>query len=288
MTNNDTALTGPAIGSVLGAQTKGAADENFPVGSFLIAKNLRPHVMRYYAFARATDDIADHPSLQAHEKLRRLDNFEAGLDAGALAPEIATRLRESLAATGVPDTVARDLLVAFRRDALNERYADWQALLGYCRYSAHPVGRYLLHLHGEAEETGPVGDALCAALQVLNHLQDIGDDYRHLSRVYLPTEWLEAEGVTDADLLRDAATTGLRRIIDRCLDQTEALLDRSEPLARQVRSRRLAAEIAVIQRLARRLAARLRREDPLAGRVKHSRLDLLSGLSAGLGRLVRP
>ena len=265
---------------------KGAGDENFPVGSFLIARHLRPHVMRYYAFARGTDDIADNPDLSPEEKIRRLDAFDAGLRPGAAGPELSVRLRESLAETRVPVSVASDLLLAFRLDATKLRYADWDELLEYCRYSAHPVGRYLLHLHGEDPATLPLGDALCAALQVLNHLQDIRDDAVGLDRVYLPQDWLAAEGVAPGDLRAGAASAGLRRVIDRCLARTDRLLYVSAPLAGRIRSRRLGAEVAVIQRLARRLAARLRREDPLADRVKHSKLDLAAGLCAGLVRFM--
>lgn len=263
---------------------KSAGDENFPVGSRLIAARLRPHVMRYYAFARGTDDIADSRELGPAEKIARLDACEAGLAPGATGPEIATRLRDSLAETGVDDRVARDLLVAFRQDALKARYADWAELMAYCRYSAHPVGRYLLELHGEDARTGAPGDALCAALQVLNHLQDLACDRRDLDRVYLPQDWMAEAGIDESALDAPAAPPGLRRVIDRCLDGCDALLDRAEPLAGMIRSRRLAAEVAVIQRLARRLAARLRREDPLAGRVRHSRADLAHGLIAGLWR----
>lgn len=267
---------------------KGAGDENFPVASVLIARRLRPHVMRFYAFARAADDIADNPGLAPEEKLRRLDLFEAGLAAEADGPEVALRLRDSLAETGVTDRHARDLLAAFRQDAVKGRYADWGELMDYCALSAHPVGRFVLDLHGEDPATHVPGDALCAALQVLNHLQDIGADRRRLDRVYLPQDWMAGAGIELAALDAAAATPGLRRVIDRCLDGSDRLLDAAEPLAGMVRARRLAAEVAVIQRLARRLAARLRREDPLAGRVRHSRLDLLAGLAAGLGRLVRP
>jgi len=264
---------------------KGAGDENFPVASRLIAPRLRPHVMRYYAFARGTDDIADNPDLSPEKKIRRLDAFEAGLAPGATAPLTATRLRDSLAATGVPLACARDLLVAFRMDATKLRYADWGELMGYCRYSAHPVGRYLLHLHGEGAETLEPGDALCAALQVLNHLQDIGPDRARLDRVYLPQDWMAEAGVPVEALDARAASPGLRRVIARCLDGCDRLLERSTPLPGLIRSRRLGAEVAVIHRLARRLAARLRREDPLAGRVRHHPSDLAAGLGAGLWRL---
>ncbi|MEM7505169.1 MAG: squalene synthase HpnC [Pseudomonadota bacterium] len=276
--------TSQAEASIETPSGKGAEDENFPVGSRLIAPHLRPHVMRYYAFARGTDDIADNPDLSPAEKVRRLDLFDAGLQPGARTPEISTRLRDSLAETGVEISCASDLLVAFRADATKLRYADWDELLDYCRHSAHPVGRYLLQLHGEDPATAGPGDALCAALQVLNHLQDIGDDRRNLDRVYVPGDWMAQANVTIEDLDRDRATPGLRRVIDRCLDGSDALLDRAQPLAAMVRDRRLAAEVAVIQRLARRLAARLRREDPLAGRVKHSKWDLALGILAGASR----
>jgi squalene synthase HpnC len=271
---------------------KGAGDENFPVASILIDRRLRPHVMRFYAFARAADDIADNPALGPAEKLRRLDAFEAGLEArlqdGAKLPEVATRLHDSLAETGVTDAHARDLLVAFKRDATKLRYENWDDLMDYCAVSAHPVGRYLLDLHGEDAATWGAGDALCAALQVLNHLQDCGEDRRDMDRVYLPGDWMAEAGIGVAALDGDAAPPGLRRVINRCLDGCDGLLERAQPLARMIRARRLAAEVAVIQRLARQLAARLRREDPLASRVKHSKLDLLAGLGAGLSRLVSP
>lgn len=264
---------------------KGAGDENFPVGSALIAARLRPHVMAYYHFARGADDIADAPDLTAQDKIRRLDALDAGFQADATGPGLATRLRDSLAATGVDQSCARDLLVAFRRDARNPRTRDWLDLLDYCAVSAHPVGRYLMQLHGEDRDLAPMGDALCAALQVLNHLQDIRDDWTRLGRVYLPADWMLLRGVDEADLGAASASPGLRGVIDLCLDGTDALLERSAPLAGAMRDRRLAAETAAIQCLARRLAGQLRRRDPLAVRVKHRRRDLGLALGAALLRL---
>ncbi len=271
--------------AVLAPSGKGAGDENFPVGSRLIAPALRPDVMRYYAFARAADDIADSPDLAPEEKIRRLDALEAAFQPGAEGPEVATRLRESLAARGIAAARATDLLVAFRQDATLRRYADWAALLDYCAHSAHPVGRFLLDLHAEDPETGPLGDALCAALQVLNHLQDMGEDRRALDRVYLPEDWMAEAGIDVGALDAERTSPGLRRVMERCLDEVDALLDRSEPLAGRVRSRRLGAEVAVIQTLARRLSARLRREDPLARRVRHRAVDWAVASGAGLRRV---
>lgn len=258
---------------------KGAADENFPVGSWLLPAALRPHVATYYAFARAIDDIADNAGLAPEEKLARLSAFEAALlDAAADRPglEKATRLRLSLAATGVAPARGTDLVAAFRQDAVKRRYADWGELLGYCRLSANPVGRYLLDLHGEDPAGYAASDALCTALQILNHLQDCQDDYRQLDRVYLPQDWIAAEGLDLAVLDARVSPPGFRRLLDRCLDGVDGLLAEAGSLPGRLRSARLAMESAVILRLARRLARRLRGGDPLAGRVALSRADFIA------------
>jgi squalene synthase HpnC len=266
---------------------KGAADENFPVGSWLLPAALRPHVAIYYAFARAIDDIADNPALAAEDKIARLAAFEAALvDPAADRPglEKASRLRASLAATGVTAARGTDLVAAFKQDAVKRRYADWGELIGYCRLSANPVGRYLLDLHGEDPAGYLASDALCTALQILNHLQDCQDDYRALDRVYLPQDWLAAEGLDVGVLEAAASPPGFRRLLDRCLDGVDRLLAEASQLPGQLRSARLAMESAIIVQLARRLARRLRAGDPLAGRVALSRADfLLCGLKGACG-----
>lgn len=260
---------------------KGAGDENFPVGSLLLPRRLRRHVGRFYAFARAADDIADNPELAPEDKIRRLDLFEEGLDGRPGVP-VATVLRASLAETGVTDRHARDLLAAFRQDATKRRYADWGELIGYCELSANPVGRYLMDLLGEDRALWVPGDALCTALQILNHLQDCQGDHRTLDRVYLPLDWLEAEGQDVSALDAPAATPGMRRVLDRCLDGCDALLQTARARPARPRSRRLHAEMVSITRLAARLSARLRRQDPLAGRVALSKADFARAGMAGL------
>lgn len=270
---------------------KGSGDENFPVGSWLLPAALRPHVATYYAFARAIDDIADNPALTSEDKIIRLSAFEAALsDPRADRPglEKATRLRESLAATGVTSARGGDLIAAFKQDAVKLRYADWGELLGYCRLSANPVGRYLLDLHGEDPAGYPASDALCSALQILNHLQDCQEDYHTLDRVYLPGDWLAAEGLDVTVLDAAASPPGFRRLLDRCLDGVDALLVEAAGLPGQLRSTRLAMESAVIVRLAQRLAALLRHGDPLAGRVALGKDDFaLCGLKGILGVQLR-
>jgi len=288
----DIAMTDSGVETPSG---KGAGDENFPVGSWLLPAALRPHVATYYAFARAIDDIADNPDLSAGDKIDRLSAFEAALTDPAATPpglEKARALRESLLATGITTARGTDLIAAFKQDAVKLRYADWGDLLDYCRLSANPVGRYLLDLHGEDPAGYPASDALCSALQVLNHLQDCQDDFRNLDRVYLPLDWLTAEDLDVTVLNEPAGPPGFRRVLDRCLDGVDDLLSRAEHLPGQLRSPRLAMESAVIVRLAHRLAARLRVGDPLAGRVALTRADFIGcGLRGVLevqwGRLFR-
>jgi hydroxysqualene synthase len=273
---------------------KGRGDENFPVGSFLIRKDLRPHVHAFYRFARNADDIADSPHLSADDKVRRLDRMGEILDGAPGDDSPATSaMRRSLAETGTTAQHCHDVLRAFRLDATKLRYKDWDDLMGYCRYSASPVGRQLLDLHGESHATWPASDALCSALQVLNHLQDCGDDYRNLDRVYLPLDLMDDAGIGVEALVAPAANPGLRRVIDRLLDATDKLIVMATELPGGVAARGLRWESATIVDLARRLSHRLRRGDPLATRVALSKGDFAAALITGIFRgrrapLIRP
>ena len=265
---------------------KNEKTENFPVGSFLLPAKLRPHVAVYYAFARAGDDIADDPTLSSEQKLQRLDGFERvlmGQAPHASGYEKASRVRQMLLEQQIPLRHAHDLLQAFKQDVMKNRYHSWEELLDYCEKSANPVGRFLLDLHGENDVAYAASDALSTALQVLNHLQDCGEDLCKINRCYLPLDWLEQEGAKIAMLQQDGLSPSLRRVVNRMLKHTADLIDDAEKLPRQLRSQHLAAESGVIVRLARRLHMRLQNQDPLAGRVRLSKLDFLL---AGLGGVI--
>ncbi|MGH6995495.1 MAG: squalene/phytoene synthase family protein, partial [Stellaceae bacterium] len=196
----------------------------------------------------------------------------------------AAAMRQSLRVTGVTAQHCHDVLTAFKQDATKLRYRDWDDLMNYCRYSASPVGRQLLDLHGESRATWVPSDALCSALQVLNHLQDCAEDYRRLNRVYLPEPWLIAEGASIDDLRVASSGPGLRRVIDRLLDDTDGLIAIARALPGIVKSPGLSRECAAIVALATRLAARLRRGDPLAMRVKLSPIDFALATLIGFVR----
>lgn len=262
---------------------KDRGDENFPVGSALIRADLRQHVHAYYAFARNADDIADSFSLAPADKIARLDAMEAVLLGQRISGSpSATRLRESLAETGVDPAHATDLLIAFRRDATKLRYESWDELISYCRVSAMPVGRYVLDVHGEDRATHAPSDALCASLQVLNHLQDCAKDFSELDRCYLPLDWMGQNYVSVDSLRGPHETLGLRQVFNAMLDEVDKLNRTAIALPSLVRSRRLRLETAIIVGLAHRLARRLRQNDPIARRVKLTKIDAAAATVAAL------
>ena len=262
------------------ASGKGHTDENFPVASILIAKKHRPVIMAFYRFARAADDVADHATATPEHKLALLEAMRAGVAGEGTGSPEGTALRAALAAHGITNQHALDLLEAFRRDVTKLRYADWGELMDYCRYSAMPVGRFLLDVHGESRAAWPANDALCAALQVINHLQDCGKDYREINRVYIPSDVLPDPAI----LAQPKATPQLRAAIAGLARRTQGLLDASRGFAGQIRDRRLALETSVVHTLAEDLTARLLTRDPLSERVHHKRGEMPGLLLRALSR----
>ena len=258
---------------------KGADDENFPVGSFLLAKRYRPHIAAYYAFARAIDDIADNPELEPQDKVDRLNAMDLALigEAGVGDPAYAKshNLRRSFLETGVDFAHARDLISAFKQDAVKNRYENWADLMDYCNRSAAPVGRFLLELHGEELEAFAWSDPLCNALQVINHLQDCAKDYAQLDRGYLPGDWMAAEGVTVDALAEKRSSPELRRVIRRCVKETQTLMVDARKLPHHLVNRGLAMESAVIVKIAQKLVKKLYRYDPVRRRVELSKPELV-------------
>jgi len=250
---------------------KGHKDENFPVASFLIAARHRPAVLAFYRFVRFADDIADHATALPDEKLRLLEDMRATLVGDSDASPEGINLRVVLAEKNLTPVHALDLLEAFRRDVTKLRYRDWDDLLDYCRYSAMPVGRFVLDVHGESRDAWPANDALCAALQIINHLQDCAKDYRALNRVYIPEDALAAAGTQAQALAAPAASPALKSVIAGLARKNAGLLDKSRSFARQLRGARLALEVDLIQTLAEDLNAKLIRRDPLSQTVHHSK-----------------
>ncbi|WP_237216826.1 squalene/phytoene synthase family protein, partial [Falsiroseomonas oryziterrae] len=247
-------------GVAVGPPTRDHTSENFPVASLLLPKAARGKVLAFYRFVRTADDIADS-TLPAEERLRRLDALEATAE-------------DALAEVGSAE--ARLMLSAFRQDATQRRYADWAELEDYCRRSADPVGRMLLRVHGESAEAHAASDALCTALQILNHLQDLVPDRDALDRIYLPVPWMDEAGGERAFFA--PGNPQRRAVLDAALDRVEATLEAAAPLPRLLRSR-LRRQAAVTLSLAWRLLAKLRAADPVEGRVALTRADFAAAFA---------
>ena len=272
---------------------KGHRDENFPVASRLIHPRHRAPILAFYEFVRTADDIADHATLAPQEKLDLMDRLEATLLGRNDDNPVGVSLRAQLAARQLSPRHAQDLLTAFRMDVTKLRYRDWDDLIGYCTYSAMPVGRFVLDVHGESRAVWPVNDALCAALQIINHLQDCAKDYRSLDRVYIPHDAFAEAGATVETLGAARATPALLGCIHKLAQRTGGLLRESRPFSAGIDDMRLALEVAVIQTFAERLVGLLGRRDPLSERVHLGKagvagfglLGLLWGASRRVGRV---
>lgn len=300
--------------------SKTADDESFPVASWLLPGHVRPVVMAFYRFARSADDIADDPLRERRSAVAALDRIERALDEADNAggddrtgfglggeggatrdPPVETGVRAArtlarvLRRRGVTDRYARDLLAAFRNDAglvpFEERYQTWADLIAYCRLSAMPVGRFLLEVNAEPQSIAPcpkraATDDLCAALQILNHVQDCGADYRHRQRIHLPVTVLASHGVSAAALGAARCTPALRSALDACLDGAADLLASASSI--MLEKRGLNAQYRAAITAGERLCARLRRADPLARRVDLSVSDRLLIGWTGLSDFVWP
>ena len=257
-------------------------DENFPVASWIIHPRHRALILAFYNFVRTADDIADHASLPERQKLELLDLLEAELLGRGDSQSEAVKLRQALAERAMSPRHALDVLIAFRMDVTKLRYETWDEVIHYCRYSAMPVGRFVLDVHGESASTWVASDALCAALQINNHLQDCGKDYRNLNRVYLPRDALAASGASVESLGEACAPAPLLNCLHSLAARNEALLNQSRSLSGEVRDFRLGLEISVIQAFADRIVGLLKVRDPLSQRVHLNAVELLAFSLGGM------
>jgi len=213
--------------------------ENFPVGSVLIPKHLRPHVHAIYAFARTADDFADEPGLTTQERLSQLQCWEENLLTCQQNPKgpIFTALSHTLTTQEIPIQLCQDLLTAFRMDVNHNRHSSLEELHHYCKYSANPVGRLILHLFGyRTKWAADHADAICSALQLANFWQDVGVDYSR-DRIYLPTEEMSKFGVTETDLMHKRLSPQFRDLLRYLIQHTEDLFHQGFPLLTHVTGR---------------------------------------------------
>ncbi|HEY0664106.1 MAG TPA: squalene synthase HpnC, partial [Thiobacillaceae bacterium] len=215
--------------------------ENFPVASWLLPRRLRKPVEAIYRFARSADDIADEGDAPPAERLAQLAAYRAALDGiergerptdpvfGPLAAEIR--------AHAIPLSPFRDLLSAFAQDVDKKRYANFGEVMDYCRRSANPVGRLMLHLYGDRDPRHlAYSDAICSSLQLINFLQDIAIDYQK-DRIYLPQDELAAHHVSEAQIAHGDPRGLWNVMMLKQIERARKLLQAGAPLGRQLKGR---------------------------------------------------
>ncbi len=265
-------------------------DENFPVASLLFRPEHRAPIVCFYEFVRTADDISDHPTLSDDAKMSSLDRLEKSLLGKSDADAEGVALRKVLSERGMPTRHAQDLLTAFRMDVTKRRYRDWDDLIHYCSFSAMPVGRYVLDVHGESRDTWPASDAICAVLQIINHLQDCQKDYRSLDRVYIPQDALAAAGTSVTALDASKSSPELLACLQGLARRTETYLREGDPLPGLIKNTRAALWVTIVQELAQRLVKILQQRDPLSenvhfGKPAFAGVALIGLLKGGARRL---
>ena len=222
--------------------------ENFPVASWLCPPTLRAPIAAIYHFARSADDIADEGSAGTGQRLAELDAYHAelraiaqGRDPGALRPEVFGPLARALREHHVPTRLLHDLLDAFEQDVRysdsGQRYRDDTELLDYCRRSANPIGRLLLHLY-RIDDPALLqhSDQICSALQLINFWQDLGQDLAR-GRCYPSLETMHRFGVREADLLRPDGTPGARQLVAHYAAEARRMMHHGAVLALRIPGR---------------------------------------------------
>lgn len=260
--------------------------ENFPVASMLMPRHARKKLLACYDFLRGADNIADDPHTPLEVRHASLLALSDAINQHhrASLPVWAKAYQTQVAQDPTTHIYGQQLLQAFLQDTQKLRYATWDELIQYCSLSAMPVGRMVLHLCHEKDASVHAADALCAALQLLNHLQDIKSDAISLNRIYLPQTWLEQHHVDDTQLTAVHSSPGLRAVIDQTLGGIRPLLAEAGTLPSTLHSRRLRIEIRWMLNLANLLCEKLSLQDPLAHRVTLSRLAIIRCLWIAIWR----
>lgn len=254
--------------------------ENFPVACCLFNKKMRKIIACYYNFARHCDNIADSGKLSSQEKLKKLDTEELSLF-GKEKSDYATQLREIFVAEQLDFSLITDLLVAFRQDAENKTYITWAQLLDYCKYSAVPVGRFMLAIHNENPSTYLPATALCSVLQIINHIQDLKEDAKNLNRIYIPKELLLQYNVTIKALTASKCSKNLHFLLNEVLDRCCCLLKDAEILPSIIKNMRLRIYVCITIFLSKILIKKLYHTDILVNKVQLTKLDWVVAIIKG-------
>ena len=258
---------------------KSYSDENFPVASFLMTKKIRSIIRVFYFFARMADDIADHQKLSSNQKKNILLFFDNAISKSKKTNnKILDKMIAKFKELPSGKKYSRNLLKAFMMDASNKKYKNWNDLLYYCKFSANPVGRFVIDAVNERkniEKIYEASDSLCTALQIINHIQDCKKDFKELNRVYIPESFFKKYSVDKKILRKSKSIENFERLKIEIVDNVLLSLRKTKLGLREIQSWRLRKETLIILNIAKRLCNLLKINDPLEKQIKLSRIDFI-------------
>ncbi len=265
---------------------KNKYQENFPVGMMMFQQKLRNIVGNYYQFARYADDIADNPNISSEQKINKLreleDIFTKNKKYHGQKLKFVKELKQKFDEFQLSDNLATDLLIAFRQDALGFEYKTWDQLVNYCKYSAAPVGKFMLAIHQENKATYLPATSLCVALQIVNHVQDLKYDYMLLKRLYLPKDIMKKYHITSEDILKEKSNLNIKKAVEHLMNLTKGLIKEGNLLPPIIKSTSLRIEVCIILSLTNIMVKKLLKKDILAKEIKLSKIDWLVAIFSGI------
>lgn len=265
---------------------KNKHQENFPVGMMMFNKDIRKIVADYYRFARYADDIADNPHLKPQNKVDKLyeleEIFTGQKSYKGQKLKFVQTLKDEFAKHNLSADLATDLLIAFRKDSLGFDYQTWGQLVDYCKYSAAPVGKFMLAVHQENPSTYLPATSLCVALQIVNHVQDLKYDVSLLKRLYLPAEIMKKYHLRTEDLVQDKSSVSVQKAVKHIMEKTLGLVKEGSILPELIKSLSLRIEVCIILSLTNIMIKKILKGDILAREIKLSGFDWLRGIVAGI------
>ncbi len=265
---------------------KNKHQENFPVGMMMFNRNIRKIVSDYYRFARYADDIADNPHLKPQNKVDKLyeleEIFTGQKSYKGQKLKFVQTLKDEFAKHNLSPDLATDLLIAFRKDSLGFDYQTWGQLVDYCKYSAAPVGKFMLAVHQENPSTYLPATSLCVALQIVNHVQDLKYDVSLLKRLYLPAEIMKKYHLRTEDLVQDKSSISVQKAVKHIMEKTLGLVKEGCILPELIKSLSLRIEVCIILSLTNIMIKKILKGDILAREIKLSGFDWLRGIVSGI------
>ena len=257
-------------------------NENFPVG-MMVSSKLKPLVEIYYHAARFADNIADSNVIEKKQKLTKLDDIRKAFlfpEAGNNLPLIRN-LGKMFVKESLDASLYTDLLKAFEKDASGIKIQVWEELIDYCRYSAAPVGRFMLAISNESVSTYLPAENLCVLLQIIDHLSDIKEDLSLLGRIYIPSQIMTEYNVRESDLGLSYTKPEVKAMLNDIVKRLEKMQDDAKILPKLIKNFGLRIEVGIILSLTNSMIKKYKKADILQKAPKPSIIDWIKAVFSG-------